>query len=89
MNLTTTMNLSELTEEQRQQALHHLRCAARARALQWDHERQIEQIIDREIDNSDEIITCLAGDVNADAEDINPSDLTFITEQDLQKYCNA
>jgi hypothetical protein len=83
------MNLTDLTEKQRAQALHHLRGAARARAMQWDHEREIEQLLDREIDDTNDIITTLAGAVDGDAEDLDPGQLTFITEEDLATYCEA
>lgn len=83
------MNLTDITEEQRAYALYHLRGAARARAMQWDHERQIEQILDRDIDNGDKFLTSLAGSVDSDAADLDPGDLTFITEEELQQYCES
>lgn len=83
------MNLTDLTAEQRREALNHLRRAACARAIQWDHERQIEAITGLDIDNGDELLSSLAGSVDADADEINPDDLTFITEEDLAAYCNS
>ena len=74
------MNLSDLTEEQRNKVLHHFRAAVLARALQWDHERQIELILDREIDVD---IQDYAAGVDADAESLSPDDLTFIDEEEL------
>jgi len=81
------MNLTDLTEEQRAYALHHLRGAARARAMQWDHERQIELILDREINRGDMLICHLAGACDSDAADLDPDQLTFITDEELQQYC--
>lgn len=74
------MNLSDLTPEQRDQVLHHFRAAVRARALQWDHERQIELLLDRELDLG---IEDYAGGVDVDAESLSPEDLTFIGHDDL------
>lgn len=79
------MNISHLTPEHRAEALHHLRCAARARAIQWDHEREIERIMNREI-NAD--ISTLAAALDCDAEDLDPDSLTCITKQDLEDYCS-
>jgi hypothetical protein len=74
------MNIADLTEEQKAQVLHHLRAATLARALQWDHEREIELILDREIEVE---IECLAAGVDADAATLTPEDLTFIELHEL------
>ena len=79
------MNISDLTDKQRKDVLHHLRCAVLAHATQWDNDRQIESILDREIDIS-ETIEDLATSVDADAATITPDDLTFIRLEDLTTY---
>ena len=44
------MDINNITEEQKTDIVYHFRSAVLARALQWDHERAIEEICDREFD---------------------------------------
>jgi hypothetical protein len=76
------MNIADLTPEQQAQVLHHLRAATLAHALQWDHDRKIEALLDRELELS-ETIESLAVCVDADASTLTPEDLTFITLDNL------
>lgn len=74
------MNLSDITDEQRASVLYHFRAAVRARALQWDHERQIELILDRDVELD---IEFYAAGVDVDAESLSPEDLTSIDQAEL------
>lgn len=66
------MNISDLTAEQKQQVLYHLRSAALARSLQWDHELAIETILGREIDAD---IEALAACIDAPADGLTEEDV--------------
>lgn len=77
------MNISDLTPEQRQEVLRHLRLAAIARTKQWHHESQIEVILEREINVAIQDLACNIGTYD---EDITPDELGWLSEEDLTDW---
>jgi hypothetical protein len=76
------MNINEITEEQKEDILHHFRAAVLARALQWDHERAIEEMLGREI-NTD--VQDWSINVYGEARNLEPADLTYITWDEIKE----
>jgi hypothetical protein len=77
-----TMNINEITEEQKEDILYHFRAAVLARALQWDHERAIEKMLGREI-NTD--VQDWSINVYGEARNLEPADLTYITWDEIKE----
>lgn len=74
------MNLAQLPAEKLKQALYHFRAAILARAQQWDHEREIELLLDREVEIE---IEDYASGVEGDTGAMTPDDITFVDYEDL------